>query len=125
MGTWYDGMYYQTNGACASSSYPYEGTDSSCRSCSPVIQGYEFSGYNSPSIDFNSLRSALMSQPVKVSVYAETTFQMYTGGILSDSAAGCFSRTNHAVIAVGYGSGFVKIRNSWGSNWGEGGYIRI
>merc|ERR1712063_122074 len=31
---------------------------------------------------------------------------------------------NHAVLATGYGSNYIKIKNSWGTGWGEAGYIR-
>ena len=39
---------------------------------------------------------------------------------------------NHAVLAVGYhvdmsnpNNSYIKIKNSWGSNWGESGYFRV
>merc|ERR1711956_192312 len=37
---------------------------------------------------------------------------------------------NHAVTLVGYGTDaaegdFWLVKNSWGSSWGEGGYIRL
>jgi len=55
-------------------------------------------------------------------------FHLYTGGIYDDSS--CSSTAlNHAVGCVGYGSeNGVKywiIRNSWGEDWGEAGYIRM
>jgi cathepsin L len=67
--------------------------------------------------------------PIAISVAASGSFQMYGGGVLSDS--GCGWDIDHAVQAVGYGvdatskQGFWLVRNSWNALWGEGGYIRI
>ncbi|CAG2177644.1 unnamed protein product, partial [Oppiella nova] len=32
---------------------------------------------------------------------------------------------NHAVVAIGYHKDYFIIKNSWGPEWGEGGFIRI
>lgn len=41
----------------------------------------------------------------------------------------CGTKTNHVVTAIGYGvedgQEYYIIRNSWGRDWGEDGYIRI
>merc|ERR1719498_56381 len=72
-----------------------------------------------------AIAAGLATGPVSVSVDA-TTWQDYMGGILT----GCSNYgVNHAVQIVGYGSDggieYWTIRNSWGSEWGENGYIRI
>merc|ERR1712185_754835 len=72
----------------------------------------------------SSLKSALASQPVSVTVNAGQ-LQFVSNGVVTGQ---CRGEINHAVIAVGYGSDgldYFKIRNSWGTGWGESGYIRL
>merc|ERR1711865_868171 len=70
----------------------------------------------------SALASALNGSPASVSVYADSAWQHYSSGVLQ-AAATCSH--NHAVLAVGYTSDAWKIKNSWGSSFGESGYIRI
>jgi hypothetical protein len=45
------------------------------------------------------------------------------------NSAQCGTQLDHAITAIGYGTtgkvDYFIIRNSWGGNWGEGGYINI
>ena len=59
--------------------------------------------------------------PLSVCVDANN-WNSYTGGILSV----CGTSVDHCVQAVGVDtSSYWKVRNSWGTGWGESGFIRL
>jgi len=75
----------------------------------------------------NSLLNAVALRPVSVSVQADQdVFQFYKSGVVTGS---CGTNLNHAVNIVGYNTTtdpqYWIVRNSWGTWWGEKGYIRI
>merc|ERR1711862_355695 len=102
------------------SSYAYTARDGTCKS--GTASGVTVCGYNRVSKSDSALASALNAGAVTVLVYADSAFQSYSSGILS---APTTCNLNHAVLATGYGSNFWKIKNSWGTGWGESGYIRF
>jgi len=70
-----------------------------------------------------------VQQPVNVAVAAgNNVFRNYSSGIIS-SDSGCPTEIDHAIVAVGYGVEdgvqYYIVRNSWGTSWGEDGYVRI
>lgn len=58
-------------------------------------------------------------------------FSSYTSGVYTSTTCGNTSMdVNHAVLAVGYGTDesgmdYWKIKNSWGSDWGDEGFFLI
>ena len=61
-----------------------------------------------------------MNRPLSVTVDA-TNWSHYTSGVFNN----CRASINHAVLLVGVVGGNWKIKNSWGTSWGESGYIRL
>lgn len=66
--------------------------------------------------------------PVAAGVAVNRSFMAYTGGIFRGRCKGL----NHTVIIVGWcdvtelrEGGYWIVRNSWGTGWGEDGYMRI
>lgn len=78
----------------------------------------------------SQLKAAIAKGPVSVSVEADhTVFKNYKTGVLNSNK--CGTDTNHAVNAIGYGTtsskgiDFYIVRNSWGTVFGNNGYIKI
>jgi hypothetical protein len=66
--------------------------------------------------------------PVSAAVCVGPVFEMYRGGIYStDESSYCNGSINHAVSLVGWNDAENTwiLRNSWGTGWGESGYMRI
>jgi len=112
--------YLKGKSIYTTSSYPYTARDGTCKT--GTASGITVGGYSRVTKSESGLLSALDSSAVTVMVYADSKFQHYSSGILSGVSTTC--SLNHAVLATGYGSNFIKIKNSWGTGWGESGYIR-
>lgn len=106
--------------------YPYTGKDEGCKQFTEVGFVNDVAYFNDGGADL--LRTMLNSFVVAVAIEAENErFYSYTGGIIT---AGCGTKLDHAVTAVGYGvdengQQYFIVKNSWGANWGESGYARI
>merc|ERR1712217_678818 len=118
--------FYRTTSIASESSYPYTARDGSCKSSyTAAIPRGGVTGYKDVSSSSSALMSALNSNPVSVAVEADqSAFQRYSGGIVT---SGCGTNLDHGVLAVGYDSsaGYFKVKNSWGSSWGDNGYLKI
>jgi len=57
------------------------------------------------------------------------SFQRYSSGVFDNSS--CGTNLDHAVLLVGYGTDadsgveYYTMKNSWGSSWGDEGYMKM
>jgi len=58
---------------------------------------------------------------------SDSKFQFYKSGVITQ----CSTSINHAVAIVGYGYdqaaglNYYLIKNSWGTWWGDNGYVKL
>merc|ERR1711904_417627 len=125
-------IQYESGTAMATeASYPYKAADGTCKSVTQAaipqggVTGYKSVGNFLFGASKADLQAAIVQQPISIAIEADqSAFQSYSGGILS---SGCGTSLDHGVLAVGYNadSDYWLVKNSWGTSWGDAGYIKI
>lgn len=117
--------YLKTHKLCTEKEYDYKGRDGTCQESTKCKgDSIEVSKRTKVAKNDKSLVSALNIVPVSVTVDAGSyAFQSYSSGVLDSSS--CGTQLNHAVLGTGYGDNYIRIKNSWGTSWGDKGYIKI
>jgi len=128
-GGWPDDCYTysQKNGGrlASTADYPYNARDGTCKGSSKpdAMIAAKIQGYTSVGRTESANIEALASGSLSVAFEVTNRFQQYRGGIIQDNT--CTGRPNHAVTAVGYTSKFTLVKNSWGSSWGDKGFVKF
>lgn len=84
-----------------------------------------------PTNSYKGLMNAVAKHSPVVIAAAASTWMFYEGGVFSPEASSDEYNLNHGIVVEGYGSDettgedYWLVRNSWGSGWGEDGYIRL
>jgi len=113
----------QQGGLDTEASYPYRAVQGSCK-FNPSTVGAKITGEANGFGGSEQQMAANLAGNAPFSIIVDaSSWQFYQGGILSS----CGQNLDHAVIAAGYdmNAGYWRVRNSWGSGWGEGGFIRL
>jgi cathepsin L len=106
--------------------YPYTAEDGTCNSanCQPS-PALKISTVTPIGGSEDLIYNALGSMPLSICCDAEP-WQNYQGGIMT--ADQCGLSIDHAIQLTGYSpnqGGYWIVRNSWGADWGENGFIYL
>ncbi|XP_057370712.1 procathepsin L-like [Daphnia carinata] len=123
--------YVKDIGINTEEAYPYQGEETLCEYSASNYGGNVTSwSYATRSNDEEAMKAVVANYgPLAVSIDA-TNWEFYSSGVFS-SAACSNTSTNHAVVIVGYGKDensnkpYWIVRNSWGPEWGQDGYIYL
>ncbi|MGK7901232.1 MAG: C1 family peptidase [Hormoscilla sp.] len=127
-------QFMSENGIWIEQVFRYEGRDKSCpidptsplnigRLLKATAWGYVRSDGGIPPV--SQMKEALCEHgPLSITVNATRLFQAYRTGVFSENDPG---RINHAITLVGWDDSKQAwlIKNSWGTDWGEKGYMWI
>ena len=114
--------YTKEKGITNDIDYPY--TANSTGSCKIPTGSFKIEGYTNHS-GCAALISAISQAPVAVMVGA-TDWKNYKAGLFGQKECSRGNNINHSALLVGLPNGKDwKVKNSWGTEWGEAGYIRM
>ncbi|KMZ73362.1 Cysteine proteinases superfamily protein [Zostera marina] len=121
--------YIDKFGLATSDDYPYTAKNGTCKSNFQIAANIDGCKSVEPRSE-EQLLYAVAKGPVSVSINVDLIkqYRFYHGGMYSCSKCEVH-KTNHAVVVVGYGhdgsSEYWIIKNSWGENWGDDGYMMM
>jgi len=110
-------QYVVKYGLNTQADYPYVARN---QACAKKGGAFKLSGFTDVQKACTSLANALAQSPISVAVDA-SIWSSYRSGVLS----GCSTNVNHGVLLVGVTDSYWRIKNSWGTTWGESGFIRL
>ncbi|KAK9883497.1 hypothetical protein WA026_001671 [Henosepilachna vigintioctopunctata] len=118
-------LYVKDKGIEKELDYPYVAHQGTCKQEGAELYVAEYMNIK-PTED--ALKEAVANiGPISVAIEASSQLQNYVSGVFLDRT--CTADLNHAVLAVGYGvengNDYWLLKNSWGFEWGEQGYLKL
>lgn len=121
----------ETHNEILEQDYLYLGVDTPCAydttpHTNVLCSSYSWVTANDPAAMQNALNNGVISVAIQADQFC---FQSYNSGIFNNPK--CGTSLDHATVVVGWGQEAASgvqywiMRNSWGTDWGESGYMKI
>jgi len=135
-GGWFAHDYHEWNippfepeaGAVYEADFPYSASDAPCNpphTHHEKIDDWDYVQSAGGVASTSAIKQAILDHgPVAAAVCVNSAFRDYSDGVFQGSEC---TDVNHAIVLVGWddAQGAWILRNSWGTGWGESGYMRI
>jgi len=138
--------YMRTTGIPDETCAPYEAQDYACtpintcktcepdfddpsKKCSPITdyKSYYVDEHGAVNGTANMMAEIMARGPIACVIAVTPAFEAYTGGIFNDTTGAM--APDHVISVVGWGTDgttpYWIVRNSWGTFWGERGWVQI
>ena len=114
----------KNHGVDSESEYNYTGVNGLCWSQAEHREVATIDSYKNVTVNSESqLAAAVQLGPVSVAIEADQAgFQHYKSGVFDGE---CGVNVDHGVLVVGLTTDAYIVKNSWGEDFGEKGYIRM
>ncbi|CAD7704537.1 unnamed protein product [Ostreobium quekettii] len=129
-GGWMDDAFawvIQNHGITLEKDYQFKAVDERCNVRKEHEHFVTIDGYGDIPKSEDLMFQYAAKQPVSIAIHSgDSSFMLYGGGIYDEP---CGVDLDHGVLVVGYNvsgeEGYWIVKNSWGTDWGEAGYIRL
>jgi len=115
----------EAGGQDTEASYPYHAVNQACQ-FKPADVEAKITSYKTISNEDDMKTATATVAPLSICVDA-SSWQFYSSGVMTPSQ--CGTSLDHCVQIVGYDTAanppYWNVRNSWGTDWGLSGFIRL
>jgi C1A family cysteine protease len=127
-GGWWDVVlnYAEQQGVAKESAYPYVGMTESCHLAQKSYKVLAWNYVDNPQPTVAEIKNSLCQHgAIAVGINATTAFLGYQSGVFNENVGG--TDVNHAVAIIGWDDSKQawRIKNSWGTTWGEQGFAWV
>ena len=119
-------------GSVSEKQFPYSASDEACKpnlKYGPKVLKWAYVDGNNNDVPAGAdiAKAIFLYGPVAVGIAADVDFMSYESGVFNTCNSTDVAEVNHLVTLVGYDipGQYWILRNSWGKDWGEQGYMRI